>query len=256
MRPWRFATALAVGVSHVRAGMPCQDRLRCRTSGSVLVAAIADGAGSAACAEEGAELVVATIVESITPDTSQPSEELADTLRSAIAAARDAVFALASQRGLPPREFASTVLAVVATESAAACAQLGDGLIAASEGGSEWGYVFWPQRGEFANTTYFLTDADALERLSVDSMPSSVTDFALMSDGLEPLALGYASQAAHAPFFTALFAPLHRQTESGFDNILSAQLLELIQSPRITSRVDDDISLVLATRRPGVALTT
>ena len=109
--------------------------------------------------------------------------------------------------------------------------------------------MFWPQRGEFANSTYFLTDTDALTRLHLDSLPSLVTDFAIMSDGLEPLALSYQAKAAHEPFFNSLFDPLHRVQTVGCCEQVSSQLQELISSQRIKSRVDDDLSIILATRR-------
>src|SRR5947207_12025637 len=43
-----------------------------------------------------------------------------------------------------------------------------DGVIVVSQDGGEWGWVFWPQRGEYANTTRFLTDEDAVARLEVE----------------------------------------------------------------------------------------
>ncbi|HEV7874279.1 MAG TPA: protein phosphatase 2C domain-containing protein, partial [Enterovirga sp.] len=51
---WRFATARATGTSHLRAGLPCQDRLACTVlNDGTLVAAVADGAGSAPAGDLG-----------------------------------------------------------------------------------------------------------------------------------------------------------------------------------------------------------
>src|SRR6516164_9563533 len=56
---WRYVAASVVGTSHVKMGGTCQDANDCQVyqlpSGEkVLVATVADGAGSAACGGEGA----------------------------------------------------------------------------------------------------------------------------------------------------------------------------------------------------------
>ena len=61
MEGWRYALASVVGTSHLASGTPCQDASTCQVledgSGrSVLVAFVADGAGSALYADEGATL--------------------------------------------------------------------------------------------------------------------------------------------------------------------------------------------------------
>lgn len=253
MSDWRYATALQVGASHKRAGVPCQDSLVCIADGENLVAVIADGAGSAKYSDVGAEIVVGTIARCLDPLVgSYNGQALEGAVREAISEARIAVYRTSEQRGIAAREFASTVLVVAANRHGAVCAHLGDGLIAVSESGFEWNYVFWPQRGEFTNSTFFLTDADAMDRLLIDALPPRVTDFALMSDGLEPLALTYSTRAPHDPFFNSLFAPLHRCAASGRSEFVTGLLNDLVSSPRIYTRVDDDIALVLATRRNPV----
>ncbi len=222
----------------------------CRSDGENLIAVVADGAGSSRNSDEGAEIVVTSIASRLAARVPTcNSRELEESVRDAISEARTAVYLRSEERGIPAREFASTIIVVAANDAAAVCAHLGDGLIAVSEGGSEWNYAFWPQRGEFANSTFFLTDVDALDRLCIDTLPPRVTDFALMSDGLEPLALTYGARAVHDPFFNSLFAPLHRSSGRGHCEIVSTQLVELLASSRITSRVDDDLSIVLASRR-------
>ena len=63
LRAWRTAHASAAGTSHVRAGTPCQDHGACAlipaaAGGEILVACVADGAGSAARSAEGARMAV------------------------------------------------------------------------------------------------------------------------------------------------------------------------------------------------------
>ena len=115
-------------------------------------------------------------------------------------------------------------------------------------------WIFWPQRGEYANTTYFLTDTDALERLRVAPRLGKVTDIALMTDGLESLALRYASTAVYGPFFRGMFRPILDAGEASVNKDreikhLSASLDRFLSSDRVRSRTDDDVSLVLASWR-------
>jgi hypothetical protein len=215
----------------------------------VLVAVAADGAGSAKHSDEGAELVVRTILESLTITAVRQTDDLSNSLRLAAASAREAVLKLALDRSISEREFASTLLVTVATPTVTACAHLGDGVIAVCEGTEEWSWVFWPQRGEYANTTRFLTDSDALTRLNVDLLRAPITDFAMMTDGLESLAITYATQTVHDPFFNSILAPLHRSTCVGRDEHLSDALVEFLQSPRVADKADDDLSVIIASRR-------
>lgn len=53
---------MAVGRSHEISGIACQDRVRCSRGKSVSVIALADGAGSASLAEQGATVAVSTTV--------------------------------------------------------------------------------------------------------------------------------------------------------------------------------------------------
>lgn len=123
---------------------------------------------------------------------------------------------------------------------------VGDGVMVVRDGTDEWSWMFWPQRGEYANTTYFLTDVIHCPQFEVFS--GIVTDIAL-SDGLEPLALNYADKTVHDPFFTGMFEPLVKAEGCGEITTLSASLEQFLSSERVRSRTDDDVSLILATSR-------
>ncbi len=241
-------TASVAGTSHVRVGAGCQDAHRIlidETSGTLIVA-VADGAGSAARAAEGAEL--ATEVAAATLLAAAQSGDLnGDTMTRAFANARDAVFAHAYESGAPAREFASTLLVLAVTATGGFAAQIGDGLIAVRDH-DDWAWVIWPQRGEYANMTRFLVEEDALDRAEFVSVGPAVLEAALMTDGLEPLALHYASESVHSPFFDGMLPPLRAWNGTGEHPALSAQLSAFLQSPRITERADDDLTLVMATR--------
>ena len=248
---WRFAGGLTTGTSHLKAGLPCQDRLLCAClPNGGFVAAVADGAGSAMCADRGAEIAVTTAVQSVRRAVDASTCDFARVLREATVAANEAVLTVAREEGHGARDFASTLLMAVATRSGGAALQIGDGVIAVCDSSEGWSWVFWPMRGEYANTTCFLTDEDAISSLQVEVFAAPPTDIALMSDGLEPLALHYASKTAHAPFFDPLFRSLQAKEGNGEIVAISEALESFLASPRVGERADDDLSLVIATRRP------
>jgi hypothetical protein len=110
-----------------------------------------------------------------------------------------------------------------------------------------YGHVFWPDRGEYANTTHFVTEEDAVEHLQFESVNRRIIEVALLTDGLQTIALNYQLQIAHEPFFKGLFAPL-RTAKEGRSPELSESLVSFLSSPRVNEKTDDDKTLVLASR--------
>lgn len=250
---WRYVAATATGTSHLKTGRGCDDR----AAGSIvehrtLIAAVADGAGSAQHAARGAELAVVAALESLTRDALHQTADYEHRVGVAATAAREAIFRAADEAGAPAREFACTLLLVALGPDGGAALQIGDGAIIVGDDGADWSWVFWPQHGEYANTTRFVTDDDAPDVWMVGALNASIVDVALFSDGLERLALEHASQSAHAPFFRPLFralAAVEHETEQ-----LQTALETFLHSPDVTARTDDDTSLVLATLRTGTAV--
>ena len=161
----------------------------------------------------------------------------------------DAVIAEATQAGLDPKTYASTLLAIAITAEGGAALQIGDGVIVVNDGDGAWRWVCWPQHGEYINTTHFLTSDDATDRLEVVALDRGVSDIALTTDGLEPLVLHYASKTVHVPFFDAMFRPLTSTESQPAVDRLSTALEAFLASDKVASRTDDDVSLLLATRR-------
>jgi hypothetical protein len=246
---WRYAASRATGASHQRSGIACQDRFACaEVANDIFAFVIADGAGSASMCEAGAGLAVETIIRAISSELHAGQTDMQELLRSAVAEAQIAVGAEAEGEGLSSNEFATTLLAVVVGPSGGAAVQIGDGVIVVRDEEGAWCWMFWPQHGEFVNTTRFLTDDDAMERMEIGSLPGGVTDVVLMSDGLERLSLDIGRKEAHSPFFTGLIGPLSLSEGQGEVVDLSSQLELFLCSERVRSRTDDDVSLIMATR--------
>lgn len=247
---WRYAAAKNIGTSHIRVGLPCQDRFICELlPDGTLIAALADGAGSAELSDVGAEIAVSTVLQSAKSSLLAGRRDFANLLCDAADIARQAIFAEADRESRESRDYASTLLGIVLTPDGGGALQLGDGALIVSDAASDWSPLFWPQHGEYANTTLFLTELHALSLLQTASLPPTMTDFAMMSDGLEPLALVYATREAHQPFLAGMLAPLHAATGIGECSSLSQSLQTFLASDRVAARTDDDVSLIMATRR-------
>jgi hypothetical protein len=253
---WRFVAASVIGTSHEKTGGTCQDANGCQihatsTGGIVLAAVVADGAGSAVCGGEGAaatcRALLGLMVEHL--ESGKSVEEVTrETAAGWIAGIQNHLAEEANAAARERRDFACTVLGVLVGESTAACLQIGDGVIVLSDSEEHaYGHVFWPDRGEYANTTHFVTEDDAVERLKFESVRRRVVEAALLSDGLQGIALNYQDQVAHEPFFKGLFAPL-RAVDEGCSRELSASLETFLSSARVNEKTDDDKTLVLASR--------
>jgi hypothetical protein len=254
---WKYAYAVQVGEAHVACGLPCQDHaaVQIMEAGGrkFFLAAVSDGAGSATDAQFGAELVCCTLMACAQTHVAHGADLRALTRQVAqdwMARVVDQVAIQAQARARQPRDLAATALLVVADADTACCIQVGDGLIVVACGDGQPAYevAVLPQRGEYANTTVFACDQDAIEACALRTFNGQIRDIAVMSDGMQNLALHNVSQQAHAPFFDALF-PILAASAGGTGAQLNAALHTFLASPAVASRSDDDRSLVIATLR-------
>jgi hypothetical protein len=256
MGGWRYIAASVIGTSHEKAGGTCQDANDCQIYASpagekVLTAAVADGAGSAVCGGEGAVRTCRALLGLMDEhlESGRTVEQITrDTVISWIATIQNLLEEEARVVARERRDFACTILGLLVGESCAACFQIGDGVIVlADSDGHAYGHVFWPDRGEYANTTHFITEDDGIEHLQFESVKRRIAEAALLTDGLQAIALNYQQRTAHEPFFNGLFAPL-RTEEAGCSRELSESLAAFLSSPRVNEKTDDDKTLVLASR--------
>ncbi|MDX2263413.1 MAG: PP2C family serine/threonine-protein phosphatase [Hyphomicrobiales bacterium] len=264
---WKIAAASALGTSHAKIETPCQDSFstklfRDRVGGDVLVAAVSDGAGSAKKAEQGSWLTCATIVEAaeiFLADGGLVGDIRRETAADWIRMAQAAIDIRAENEGATRRDYACTLLVAVVGEDAAAIFQVGDGAVVVPDDITVsddvgWSWVHWPQHGEFANTTYFVTDERVDERMMFELCTRRIDEIALFTDGIERLVLHEASKTVFAPFFNRMLPAVRRLAAPGLDRKLSTDLEQYLNSPMICEKTDDDKTLVLATRRAPVEI--
>ncbi|MGZ8908103.1 MAG: PP2C family serine/threonine-protein phosphatase [Methylobacter sp.] len=251
---WKIIRASTIGTSHIKSGGRCQDScyadVICTADGQeFLVVVVSDGAGSAKEGGQGAELTCETAISSISASLEKESDVFF-TEQSIVALTEDirgVISDKAKADGLTVRDFACTFLGAVIGCSQSLFFQIGDGAIVLSVNNIQ-GVVFWPESGEYANMTYFVTDPDALSNLRIQISNVSFEEIAAFTDGIQRLALLFEQQCPHPPFFEPMFAVLRRQSPEHCD-VIDGQLIQFLNSPAVNERTDDDKTLVLATRR-------
>jgi hypothetical protein len=248
---WKLLAQSVAGSSHERFGQPCQDA--CAVASEVIsdqpiiILTCADGAGSARHADVGAAQACETILNRALADMRDGLKTEAiesDTVLYWMDEVRKQVVYEAAQRQAAPRDFACTLLLTVVGEHSSAFAQIGDGAMV-TKYGDEYRPVFWPQAGEYANCTHFLTQDDFADHLEFVRFDERIDELAVFSDGLQRLALNMAKRLGHRPFFEPLFTRL-RTASHGDD--LREPLRQFLESQRVAQRSDDDKTLILATR--------
>lgn len=249
MSDWTWAAARARGTSHDASGAPCQDAFRCQLINGTFVAIVCDGAGSAPFGGLGATLASRTLMSKAASHF-QGSADLPDnpTLWSWIDEARDLIAMAAASREAVPRAFASTLVFVLAAPEQTLVLHVGDGVAALRvSDGVSWSVPLWPAHGEYASSTFFLTD-DPEPRVRIERIDEPVSALVAMSDGLERLALDFAKLTPHLPFFENIVKPVSQADAKGHVLALSGQLRSYLQSDAINARTDDDKTLVVAVR--------
>lgn len=253
---WRACGASIQGSSHVRAALPCQDANATRSFqsdlGEVFLVAVADGAGSASQGHEGATLMVKGLADRCEIVARSAAGRAPVELKKVIEELREELVALSVTNRMPLREFSCTVLCALLHPEWSVFAQIGDGAIVVPEDGTDqWNWIFWPQRGEYANTTQFITDANAMEELQIDVLHHPVRDIALFTDGIQHLVLHYETQQVHSPFFESMLGPLRASLTPGRDERLDESLSMYLSSAAVQAKADDDLTLLLASRSPS-----
>lgn len=237
---WKIVFGSVQGTSHVQSGLPCQDYCDRSVVGTTLIAACADGAGSAELSQLGSKAAVDRFLQVASGDRAPTRQQV----EAWVAAAREHLILQAGANSTTPRQLACTFLAALVGDDWAAFAQLGDGLIV-FDGPNGYDFAFWPENGEYVNTTRFLTEDDYQHHLRIEILERTVSELAVLTDGLQMLALDMAGAKVHDRFFTPLFKALRNGPNEA---ALQTSLLEFMGSKRVNERTDDDKTLLLATR--------
>jgi len=250
MDKWTWAAARCRGTSHQMTGSRCQDAFSCQAlSGGQLLVVLSDGAGSAALGGEGAALATRTFSTRARlfcrSEGSAPSD---DVIHGWVDEVRNCIAAAAKRRELRPRDFAATLIGVIVDSVSATVVHIGDGCAVGRTSSQEWMPLTWPAHGEYASTTYFVTD-DPRPATVIRRYSAGFSTVVVFTDGLERLALNFSTQLPHAKFFEGVAAPVTASRTVGRDPHLSKQLALYLDSAAVNARTDDDKTLVIAVQR-------
>lgn len=252
---WRIAHASAIGTAHLNQGTECQDRFGCEVietkNGEVLIAVVADGAGSTTDGQVGAEIACQFFIKEVVDylnlqDASINSLNL-EFGKLWISYFQQKIAKTAKSAKKTVRDYASTLVGAIVGEDRSAFFQIGDGGIVFSTSGEAKTYQFaiTPEDSEYVNVTEFLTDETAAESLRFAAIEERIEDLILFSDGIFAVAVDYQSGQPHEPFLMPMIAPLR----NGNGNNLNEKLVNFLSSPKMNEKTDDDKTIILASRR-------
>ena len=252
---WNAVGKSVQGTSHTKSGLPCQDANAFTVMESgVFLGIVSDGAGSAARSELGAYqavnqamLALYTALSDEIPETEELWGEL---VTHAFRSARAGVLKLPATEGGEARDYACTLTIVIADQDWLITGQVGDGMAVAQTLQGDLHVIADPQRGEYADSTFFLTSANAEDvftgrvyRQGADIAP--VSALSVMTDGLINLALDRSARAPFPPFFNPL---LRFAADIANPDRAGDELHDFLSSERVNNRTDDDKTLILAAR--------
>ncbi|MGA2162001.1 MAG: PP2C family serine/threonine-protein phosphatase [Methanoregula sp.] len=253
---WKHLSLSVTGKSHSDRNEPGQDYSRTGvlrfSDRDFFIGLAADGAGSTTHGGVGAEIACETLylqILSVIRERDNISSVTDDDVRDWISASREAIAARAEGNGRRIKDYACTLIGVVATSDHVLYFQIGDGCIVTGDGA---GYrtIFWPEQGEYANTTYFVSDDTLPEHIKIEHQNTVPDEIALFTDGLQNLVLSFSTRTVHDGFFLPLFTALRKNPDNGFAD-LTTHLTALLSRDDINARSDDDKTLILAVNVPS-----
>lgn len=250
---WKAIGQSTQGVSHILTNKDCEDAIKYgtlyeNTEYETLICCLSDGAGSAVYAKEASQLVVIEaykFLENCIKRNKDISEvDIYEMLESLIDKLNDE--AIKTNANL--NEFSCTLLGGVIFSNKSIFFQIGDGAIVCLDDNDNYYPIWFPQNGEYQNTTWFLIDYPKVINFHCTMFHKNINEVAMFTDGLQLLALNYESYSVHQPFFFDMFKWLRKADNDENISVLNTKLKEYLNSKIINDRTDDDKTLFLATR--------
>jgi hypothetical protein len=237
----RIAVGVCVtGRTHLRRNIECEDAVGYASRGEWRIAIVCDGAGSTHYGGLASERTVRTILGYF--DRHAESADIAgieNWVRDALSHSRKDLRDYAEESGVGLNKLSSTIVGALLRADNGLIFHIGDGAGIALHPNGE-STVSRPQNGEYANETYFLSDEHWESNLRLLPV-AGVTDLALMSDGVTPLAL------EQGVAFRGFLDPIRKTIASYPVDIAARAIHQLLSREDLAKKVDDDKSMVWIT---------
>ena len=237
MSLWKVYGAKVQGPSHVQTNTPCQDAFYTGVSqdGQWVSMVVSDGAGSAARAEEGSQLVAQVLSEKLLDiaahlSTRVPGAWINDFVIQQVIHVRELLRQKAGKDDI--RDFHCTLVAALVGPSGGFLIHIGDGSVlsgTATPDTTEENILnitinnqSKPENGEYANETFFITEKDWIKHLRIS--PVGKTDWIMLAtDGGCALTLQNES-VPHITNLKDIFQHLLKLSEENRSNAIQAWL--------------------------------
>lgn len=194
----------AIGTAHLeKADGVCQDYSAVKhISDRLVVAAIADGLGSAAQSDVGAKLAVESVLEHISQRiNSVPLNQYPELIKQAYIYAYNETLSKAKENGIDARDYNTTLTAVIYCGTELYYGQCGDGGIIALTAQGDYVRVTSAEKGESFNETHPLLNGE--QYWSFDRFQGQVCAFLMMTDGIFDLVCSPLLNEQPCPIFVA-----------------------------------------------------
>ncbi len=239
---WKVISYVLTGSSHIENMILCQDYTTFASNSDSCAIVLADGAGSASYSLEGARAVsnmcARWLIDHFDGAFTENEKVLKKKLKLKITTE---LIKVSRKLGVDREQLSSTLLFVAIKNDQYITCHIGDGVIGVSINGVEE-VLSNPERGEFANNTYFTTSL-GIEHIRIQrGALGGISSFYLMSDGSADC-LYYTYDNSFAPAVGKLSASLaaDKTADSAFSNKLLADVME----QHFRSHTTDDCSFIM-----------
>lgn len=208
---YRASCGHIAGRSHSKTNTPCQDYAATRIQNDFACIALADGAGSKKHSAYGARSVVKAVTRALADRfeemwaTSEVSPiEVSSEL---IGYCRSALEQQAQMLNCELSELASTLMFVAHSKGRFLAGHVGDGCIIHQQDDGDVAVISHPDNGEYANTTFFVTDSGVHSHFRLYCGSSGLgSGFVVMSDGTAESLYRRADKSPAAPAIRKLLS--------------------------------------------------
>lgn len=241
---WKIISHTMVGSSHQEQGKGCEDVIRFATNEDMAVISLADGAGSFSKAFEGATIVTEKCSKWLFNHFEWAYNCRENELKHSLL--YDIIRKNLSRRSrkekIPFKEYSSTLLFAAIKNNKYIVGHIGDGVVGITISGENI-VLSEPERGEFANNTYFTTSPRASKHFRLHrGTITNIDSIFLMSDGSADC-LYNQSDNTFAPAISKFALSLAKASEGEIDQVNNS--LSDIMEQHFRSRTNDDCSFIM-----------